>query len=840
MDMKKDGPEPDLFESLRTEGADPVLEQVLFRKLFESSPEGIVLLDNDDRVVRVNPRFLEMFDYRKAEVIGRPINELIVDKALVEEASDLTRRVIDQESVRKDTVRCRKDGSLIYVSILGRPVTLGDGQVGVYGIYRDVTEQKLAEEMLRQSEDKYRTIIETIEDGYFEVDLAGNFLFFNGALPRILEREPDELRAMNFRDLCSPETARRIDAICREVRSTRVANPGFSWEMKGRESGTRHLETSVSLLCSSNGEAAGFRGVVRDVTERLRAEQALRESEKRYRIMAENTGQLVYDYDLETGAIHWSGAIERVTGGTAEELQDVDIDDWLDRVHPDDREDALTQLEYAQRLGLQYQVEYRFRKSDGEYIFAEDNGTFLTDENGRAYRMIGTLSDVSERHRIAREMAYQAAHDELTGLFNRRKFEQVLGELMADKSASDRSHALLYMDLDQFKVVNDTCGHHAGDELLRQLSLLLKGQLRSSDTLARLGGDEFALILHGCSMSKAEDVARKILALVNQFSFTWEGRAFSIGISIGIVDVAGQSSVAEILVAADRACYAAKNQGRNCVQVHDFDDTALSRHGSEIDAAAEITDALREDRFELHFQRIEPLSGSHGERYCEMLVRMRDRDGHLVAPDRFIPGAERYNMMSAIDRWVVSRVLEGIRRRNDSRAQPSCRRCSINLSGSSLGDRDFGAFVIEELKRTAVSPNAIAFEITESSAILSLDRALDFIETVRALGVRIMLDDFGSGLSSFSYLKNLPVDYIKIDGELIRDIAKARIDLAMVEAIHRVGEVIGIPTVAEHISDPRVLERLREVGVQYGQGFHFHRPEPWTWSDGSHGPSACC
>jgi EAL domain-containing protein (putative c-di-GMP-specific phosphodiesterase class I) len=280
-------------------------------------------------------------------------------------------------------------------------------------------------------------------------------------------------------------------------------------------------------------------------------------------------------------------------------------------------------------------------------------------------------------------------------------------------------------------------------------------------------------------------------------------------------------------MAADQACYSAKNLGRNRIQVFHFDDSHLHRHQSEIDAAAEITDALREDRFELYFQRIELLPGHEGERLAEILLRMRDREGKLLTPERFIPGAERYNMMRAIDRWVVTHVLEGLRERMDAGRFRGGERLSINLSGSSFSERTFANFVAEELDRTGVPPEAIAFEITESSAILSIDRALEFIGRVRALGIKIMLDDFGSGLSSFAYLKKLPVDVLKIDGQLIEDIAEERIDLAMVEAIHRVGEVIGIPTVAERVTGPEIVERLEAIGIHYAQGFHFHRPEPW-------------
>ncbi|MDX1626613.1 MAG: PAS domain S-box protein [Wenzhouxiangellaceae bacterium] len=817
----------ELFNALRTEGADPVLEQALFRKLFESSPEGIVLLDNEDCIVRVNDRFLEMFGYTKDEAIGRPINDLIADESVRQEASKLTSAVLDRQSIQRDTVRFRKDGSMLYVSILGCPVTVGEGQVAVYGIYRDVTEQKLAEEMLRQSEDKYRTIIESIEDGYFEVDLAGNFLFFNSALSRILGRDAEELKASRLEEFATPETTHLVEGAFRKVLETGRPDPGFSWHARRKDGTRRHLEASVGLLRSRSGEPAGFRGLVHDVSHRVRAEAALRESEERYRIMAENTGQLIYDYDLQSGRIHWSGAIQRVTGHSPEELRNFDVDQWAARIHPDDREEALKQLDEAEKSTGEYHVEYRFQNRLGEYFHAEDSGTFMYDSHGKAYRMIGTMTDVSERHRISREMAYQAVHDELTGLYNRRKFEQVLEQLIDQSEESDRSYAVLYMDLDQFKVVNDTCGHHAGDELLRQLGVALMGRIRDSDTLARLGGDEFGLILHGCSLAQAEQVGREILALVNEFTFSWEGRSFRIGISIGVVDVSAHQDATAVLVAADQACYSAKGQGRNRLQTFHSDDSHLSRHQTEIDAAGDITDALRENRFELYFQKIHCLRDQGDEGHCEILLRMRNRKGEMVSPDRFIPGAERYNMMSSIDRWVLSHVLDGIRQRIDAGRHGEGQRHSINLSGSTFGDATFAEFVVDELRRTGVPPQSIAFEITESTAILNLDRALEFIETVRELGIRIMLDDFGSGLSSFGYLKTLPVDYLKIDGNLVRGIAQGRIDLAMVEAIHRVGEVIGIPTVAEHVSSREILLRLEEVGVQYGQGFYFHEPEPW-------------
>lgn len=950
-----------LLGALRSEGDDPALERALFQELFESAPEGIVLLDTDDRVVRVNPEFLRMFGYTREEVIGHRINDLIVDEVLREEASELSRRVVERKPVGKETVRYRKDGSMLHVSILGNPVVLGEGQIGVYGIYRDITDQKLAEETLRQSEEKYRTIIETIEDGYFEVDLQGRFLFFNEALIRILGYSREELGRMSYQDFTTPETAAGVFTEFNRVYESGQPNLGFSWEARTRQGELRSLETSISLVRSRTHVPAGFRGIVRDVTERNRTEAALRESEARYRTMTENTGQLVYDYDVASGKIHWTGAIEKVTGHGPEDFEQVSVDGWAERIHPDDRERALHHLEIAARSGGHYHHEYRFRTRSGRYAHIEDNGSFLTDADGKAYRMIGTMSDVSERRRqesalshekelaqvtlhaigdgvirtdangrveylnpvaerltgwtlheaagrpigevfrvtteigrepvpdpvqrcldhphgadlesgtllisrcgreyavedsaapirnsqgemigavlvfrdvserrrITQEMAYQAAHDALTGLYNRRKFEQVMSDLLREQRRNGHTHAMFYMDLDQFKIVNDTCGHHAGDELLRQLSVLLSEQLRDSDTLARLGGDEFGLILHKCPVAKARDVAGKIMRLINNFVFSWDDRNFSIGLSIGIVAIDGQNDVAAVLKAADQACYAAKDQGRNRIQLYHPDDGDLRQRHSELAAAAEITDALRDDRFELHYQEITPIAGNDAAPHWEILLRMRDRQGALLMPDTFIPGAERYNMMPAIDRWVVTKVLEGLQRAIKAGNEKPGERYSINLSGSSFSDREFADFIDDELTRTGVPPECLAFEITESSAIVNFRRALIFIKRMRAMGIRIMLDDFGSGLSSFAYLKMLPVDYLKIDGNLIKDITNSDIDYAMVQAIHRVGKVMGIPTVAEHISSEEILEKLRSIGVEFGQGFYFHKPEHWQWN----------
>jgi diguanylate cyclase (GGDEF)-like protein len=439
------------------------------------------------------------------------------------------------------------------------------------------------------------------------------------------------------------------------------------------------------------------------------------------------------------------------------------------------------------------------------------------------------LADKAAREAAEADLSWQATHDTLTQLANRRQFEAVAARHLASAHAEGRRHAVLFIDLDQFKVVNDTCGHLAGDALLRELARVLAATMRRADTLARLGGDEFAVALEGCDLVHAQRIAAQMLAAIRAFRFSWQGRVFTLGASIGVAEIGpGSADLEGVLSAADTACYLAKDKGRNQVQVYrDDDEEVASRHGLK-GWVAKITRASEEDRFFMLAQRVVTLAGDGSEtEYLELLLRMRDDQGRVVPPMAFIPAAERYHLMGMIDRWVVGKALACLARIAASRA-PRLPRFGINLSGASLGDPAFADYVLERFDATGTPPGAVCFEITETAAISNLGRAARFINRFRSLGCRFALDDFGSGLSSFEYLKSLPVDYLKIEGSFVRGLISDRIDGAVVDAIQRLARAAGARTIAESVENPAIAERARALGIDFGQGHIIHSPEPYA------------
>ncbi|OZA29171.1 MAG: GGDEF domain-containing protein [Hydrogenophilales bacterium 17-61-9] len=423
-------------------------------------------------------------------------------------------------------------------------------------------------------------------------------------------------------------------------------------------------------------------------------------------------------------------------------------------------------------------------------------------------------------------LVYQASHDALTGLINRHEFEQRLERTLSSALQQGREHVLCYMDLDQFKVINDTCGHAAGDELLLQLALMLKGNLRERDTLARLGGDEFALLLENCSIKDALEVADTFRAEVQRFRFKWEDRIFAVGMSVGMVAINRDSgTAANLLSAADAACYVAKDRGRNQIHLYEIRDIDLARHRGEIQWVTRIHRALEEDRLRLSWQEIRRSDGEAGAtRYVELLLRMKDDDGSDILPMAFIPAAERYSIMPALDGWVIEETLRLCKRYLDFRQAQHCL-FAVNLSGASLKAPAFRQKLLLHLQENPAMGPHLCFEITETAAIGNLGVVNEFIEAMREFGCSFALDDFGSGLSSFVYLKNLKVDFLKIDGAFVRDIAINPVDRSMVEAVHRIGHQMGLKTVAEYVESDEILAILRQIGVDFVQGNAVHCPE---------------
>ncbi len=446
--------------------------------------------------------------------------------------------------------------------------------------------------------------------------------------------------------------------------------------------------------------------------------------------------------------------------------------------------------------------------------------------------IICMLRDATERRQLIAALDQQSNFDDLTGLCNRRNFTRHLERLLHSARNGGNAHALVYIDLDHFKIINDTCGHGAGDLLLTQLATALQNKVRRSDVIARIGGDEFGVLLEDCALERAMLVAEALRKTVMELPFSCDSKVFHTTASIGITEITSQANAALILSYADAACYVAKDNGRNNVQLY-FGGEKCSRKRAEMDWVARINEAFEQDRFRLFYQKIVPVLPSEVRHdHCEVLLRMLDAQGNLIPPMEFIPAAERYDMMQLIDRWVISTLFaaksgEWKRFRNDcvQRADKCSLQYSVNISGASICDTQFLDFLLAEIADHAIPPNLVCLEITETMAISNMDKARQFIRRVRHAGCRIALDDFGSGMSSFSYLKNLPIDYLKIDGSLIRNIAEDPSDFGIVDAVNRIGHLLGFKTVAEFVENDAIMAKLRQVGIDYAQGYGIHKPE---------------
>ena len=452
------------------------------------------------------------------------------------------------------------------------------------------------------------------------------------------------------------------------------------------------------------------------------------------------------------------------------------------------------------------------------------NASPIRDISGATIGAVVVLHDVTEIRGLTRQMSYQASHDALTGLINRREFERRLNETLSDARTKNNTHILCYLDLDRFKAVNDTCGHTAGDNLLREVAGIIRDKVRDSDLVGRLGGDEFGMILLGCPLDKARQISDDVVQAVRDYRFVWRDRIFNIGVSVGMVEITHESGSLEDLVsAADSACYIAKQQGRGRVHVYSARDEAVARHRGEIMWLQRLQTALRENRFDLHVQ---PIVSTGGRAVpgpaMEILLRMRDDAGKEILPGEFMGAAERYHLMPYVDRWVVQTALAALGR--ETIRLPAHRSCAINLSGQTLADDTFLEFVVESLDRSGVAPASICFEVSEGAVVANLKQAHRFIRVLHGMGCKFALDDFGSGIGSLANLKNLAIDYLKIDGSFVRSLSEDYANQALVSAMVKLGESLNFKIIAEEVEDEVSFEAVKALGVDFVQGYAIGYP----------------
>ena len=666
--------------------------------------------------------------------------------------------------------------------------------------------------------------------GGWEVDLGTGNLLWTDEVRRIHGVEPGftptVAEAIAF---YTPDSRPIIEAA---VARGMAGGPGYDLELQIlRRDGELRWVRGVGSVEFEDDKPVRLIGAFQDITEYRRLTDELAEQHERLRVTLQSIGDAVITTDA-TGHVTWLNPVaERMTGWLVEEAKGRPLEQVFQIISEKTRqatENPVTvALQQGKVVGLANHTLLISRHGDEFGI--EDSAAPIRNESGEILGGVLVFHDVTEQRRLSGEMSYRATHDTLTGLVNRAEFDMLLRRTLRQAHDDQSKHTLLFIDLDQFKLVNDACGHSAGDQLLQQVAKLLKESVRSQDTLARLGGDEFGVLLEHCTSEQAGRVAQQICERMNDYRFIHDERRFRIGTSIGLVPVDNRwSNTSAIVQAADSSCYAAKDAGRNRVHVWLDSDQAIRIRQGEMQWATRLEQALDEDRFQLYIQRIVPLETPPATKaqsvYAEVLLRMVEHDGSLVAPSVFLPAVERFYLASRIDQWVLRHAIERLSSLPD--LSPVDTLC-VNLSGQSIGDRVFHRQALEIL--TKAGPEIcqrLCLELTETAAVTHMTDAAVFIAQVRVLGVRIALDDFGAGASSFGYLKNLAVDVLKIDGQFIRNLTEDRLNDATVRCFVEVAQVVGVKTIAEFVDRPETLARLREIGIDFAQGYLLHRPEP--------------
>jgi diguanylate cyclase (GGDEF)-like protein/PAS domain S-box-containing protein len=638
-----------------------------------------------------------------------------------------------------------------------------------------------------------------------------------------------ELIGRRLADLVPPEYSELVSENIRRRLAGEAAAERYEIDMVGLHGQMSRLEITSNPVDYDKGAALLITGVEIIPTQTTRALRLPEEGGGAATQLALNSlAEAIIATDKDGRINYMNPAAEALTGVEAGSASGKLLEEIVSLVDETDRRLLSDPVHQALTTGAAVNLSRRallVSRSSGSERSIELSASPMRNSARELVGAVVMLHDVTELRGLARQMSYQATHDALTGLVNRREFERRLEEAIESGHRGDGQHVLCYLDLDRFKLVNDTSGHLAGDSMLREVAKLLRDAVRDSDTVGRLGGDEFGLLLIGCPLEKARQIADDLCRAVADHRFVWKDKIFNIGVSVGLVEISRESgTLEELLAAADTACYVAKKQGSGRVAVYSARDEALARHTGEIQWLQRLQSALKENRFHLYQQVIVPVHDTDSGPAMEVLVRLQDEAGHELPPSEFMRAAERYRLMGLVDRWVVQTTLSALGR--GAIPVPGHRSVAINISGQTLGDVQFLEFVVECLDTTGVAPSQVCFEITESAVIANLDHARRFVGVLHGMGCQFALDDFGSGVGSFSNLKNLPLDYLKIDGSFMRNLGRDSVNQAMVTAMIELARTLNFKVIAEQVEDTAAVDAARRMGVDYLQGYAIGRPQP--------------
>ena len=635
---------------------------------------------------------------------------------------------------------------------------------------------------------------------------------------------------MPFADLIHSGDLARVEGTEMQAGRKGLLSLGLDYRLMCADGDVRWVYDYIVPIVNRIGEITHYSGYILDITDRKRTEFELQTQKDRVQVTLHSIADAVITTDVNGQIEYLNPMAERLTGWVNEIAHGLPISRVFCLFDEDSRESIENPVSrcLATAVATKSGKDCGLRRHDGETFSIQYSISPIKNEEGGALGVIIVFTDVTETRMLQRKVSYQASHDSLTGLINRHAFEIQLEQVISSSGSNSETHALCCLNIDQFKLVNDTCSHDAGDKMLVEITTVLRSCLRDTDVLARIGGDEFGVLLMNCSLEDAVILADTVLHAVREMKFTGSETGLDTSVSIGVVSVDEESaSVTAVMSAADLACYAAKDFGGNRLHIYQSGDQELARRHTEMQWVSKLTAAIESDRLVLYCQEIVPISqDSEAGSYFEVLVRMLDAEGGIIPPDMFLPAAERYNMIATLDRWVVSHCFAWYADNRAAIKEGGLDTMSINLSGASVTDDGFMKYIRNEMQEYGVDPKRICFEITETAAIANMDAAVNFISGLKKSGCRFSLDDFGSGLSSFAYLKKLPVDYLKIDGSFVKNMESDAVDCAMVSAIHQLGSLVGIKTVAEFVENNEILKKLEAIGVDYAQGYGISRPAP--------------
>jgi diguanylate cyclase (GGDEF)-like protein/PAS domain S-box-containing protein len=707
------------------------------------------------------------------------------------------------------------------IALAAEPGALGKLGAAVNKLLEDL---QLRGAQLQDREQLFQRLVETVHDAVLVHRTA--ILFANARFLALLGMKAADVVGRPLTEFVAPEYVELVESNLRRRLNAESAAERYEIElMDGRGQVTR-VELSSTLIDSS-GEPA----LLLTALEMMPGAIPTQISQKpRAMATLDAMGESVITVDADGHIDYINHSAEVLLGQQVNQVLGKSFSDVATLVDENDRRSLGDPVHKAMSSGAPVTAGRRavlVPSNGGPERFVEISVTPLQLDGRETSGLVLVLHDTSEIRGLTRQMTYQASHDALTGLVNRREFERRLQEALDSAQTGDISHAMCYLDLDHFKVVNDTCGHTAGDNMLREIASLIKDAVRDSDTVGRIGGDEFALLLVGCPLEKARQIADNVVRSVNDYRFVWKDKIFNVGVSIGLVEMGRDSgTIEDILNSADSACYVAKKQGGLHVHVYSAREEASARHSGEIHWLLKLQGALRDNKFELYFQPIvHARAGGVSGPALEVFVRLAGEEGQPASPPaEFIRAAERYRLMPHVDRWVVQAVLAALGR--GGLKLPPGRSVAINIAGQTLGDAEFLEFVVECFDHTGANPGDICFEVTETSVVANLDHAQRFIAVLHGMGCEFALDNFGSGLSSFSTLKTLPMDYLKIDGSFIKNLAGDSVNQAMVAAMIDLSRSLNFRVVAEHVEDQLALDTVTGMGIDFVQGFVVGRPQP--------------